>query len=118
MGVCVCRGSTTPPTVALPVPEALPALPAPSSEEGMVVDPEAERRKRPSEKIDADNAQSAPHTEGAGAQSYQEEDSQTVEVLLAIAATSARSSQEVHVEDNEATTRSLALMSTKKRAVQ
>ena len=30
-----------PPIIALPAPEALPALPAPPSDEGMVVDPEA-----------------------------------------------------------------------------
>ena len=89
-----------PPIVALPAPEALPALPAPPSEEGMLVDPETERRKRPREEIDVYHAQPASGTEGAGAQSNeQQEDSETVEVLLAMAAHSVRSSQEVHFED-------------------
>ena len=59
----------------------------------MIVDPEAERRKRPREEIDVHNVQPASVNEGAG------ENSETVEVLLAMAAHSVRSSQEVHFED-------------------
>ena len=44
------------------------SLLAPPSDEGMVVDPEAERRKRPREELDVDDAQSASCTEGGGAQ--------------------------------------------------
>ena len=46
-----------PPTttiVTLPAPEALHALPAPPSDEGMAVDPEIHRRKRPREELDVD----------------------------------------------------------------
>ena len=65
-----------PPIVALPAPEALPALPAPLSEEEMIVDPEAERRKRPREEMEVYNVQPASVNEGAGAQSREQEDSE------------------------------------------
>ena len=92
-----------PPIVTLPAPEALPALPAPPSDEEMVVDPEAERRKRPRDEVD--DVQPASGNEGAGAQSsghdgQQQEESQTVDLLLEMATTSVQSSQEVHVEDD------------------
>ena len=89
--------------VALPAPEALLALPAPPSNEGMVVDPEAERRKRPREELDFDNAQPASGNQGAGAQSnrHVHQESQTVDLFLAMA--SVQSFQEVHVQDDSVT---------------
>ena len=53
----------------------------------MVVEPEAERRKRARKGVDINNAQPASGNEGAGAQSsgydgHQQEQSHTVDLLL------------------------------------
>ena len=99
-----------PPTTidALPAPEALPALLAPPSNEGTVMDTKTEHRKQQRKEIDVDEAQPASGNEGAGKQSsghhsHQQKESQTVEALLGMAATSVQSSQEVHVEDGTVT---------------
>ena len=72
----------------------------------MAVDPEFNRRKRPREKLDVD-ALPTSGNDGAGAQSSrhdsQQQESQTVEVLLAMATTSVQSSQEVYVDDDTVT---------------
>ena len=103
--ICPCGAAENqrlmPLPVDLPAPEAIHVLPAPTSDEGMVVDPEIHRRKRPREELDVD-AQPPSGNDGAGAQSSrhdnQQQESETVEVLLAMATSSVQGSQETYVE--------------------